>query len=647
MDRISRRRLLEHSVVGTLAGVLGIGTASGQNNGNNGDNSDENGQRNNGNQGTDHREVIVGLVPGHAGEVRRQASEVHRELDFGQRGEALSITVPEQALRGLVNNPNVRYIEENDEMEMFGASVPYGISLTDAYDAIDQEFTGEDVSIAILDTGIDPAHETLSENIGDGWAASDAECGTDDFWGSSSSCEEDWDDDNGHGTHVAGTAAAAMNDVGVLGVSPDATLHAVKVLTGMGSGSFDDIAAGIEWAVDNDLDVLNLSLGGPQSATVDTALAYAADNDAVIVAAAGNEGPDSDSVSSPASHPEVIAVSATDENDELADFSSRGPEVDIAAPGVDVLSTMPDDEYAENSGTSMAAPHVAGAAASVLSAGASNRDGVRTVLEQSADDIGLEPTESGNGRLNVLDAVDKVDDEVEEDEPPEDVTIDIRTDPATSVGDSTANLNGLLADFDLGDSDADGVEVWFEYGIVGTGFPNVSASAVFEEPTGFYLELTHLDEATHYEFRAHAAAAGLEKTGGVESFETDVDDGYCYVTTATARDHHTLNSLRRFRDDSMQNSRIGRALIRLYYWISPSIASTLEDHPDSRSHRFTRSVIELCATLSNRQRASTSRLEQTSLGVGITGLYLFGLGVATTGHVAIRAKKRLLDLISG
>ena len=356
---------------------------------------------------------IVGVEPGAASIAREQASEVDRVLDFGGVGEAVSGRFPEEALRGLRNNPNVRYVEKNGRMQALGETVPYGIEITDADDAIDEGYTGDGVDVAILDTGIDPHHETLEENLGTGWAATEAECDTSDDCEPSflcpsngiGTCYEDWDDDNDHGTHVAGTAAAAMNNVGVKGVAPDATLHAVKVLDCCGSGSFEDIAAGIEWATDQGHDVINMSLGGPESETVNDAVEYAAANNVVIVAAAGNDGECEDCVGHPAAHPEVIAVSATDEDDEFADFSSQGPEVDIAAPGDDVLSSVARDEYAEMPGTSMASPHVAGAAATVIANGTTDREAVRSQLEDAAEDLGLSEERQGAGRLNVYEAV--------------------------------------------------------------------------------------------------------------------------------------------------------------------------------------------------------------------------------------------------
>ncbi|MDG5758685.1 S8 family serine peptidase [Natronococcus sp. A-GB1] len=372
-------------------------------------------------------EYVVGVYPDRGLEQARKAADaVRRELDFGSIGRAVAGRFSENAIEGLENNPNVRYVEPNGLMWALGQETPYGIEQVDADLAIDDGETGAGVSVAIIDTGIDAAHETLAENLGEGYATADAacttSCGSGPFGGGNDidDCLEEWDDDNDHGTHCAGTAGAADDGTGVLGVAPDVTLHAVKALQCDGGGTLDDIAAGIQWSADQGHDVQNMSLGSDtDSDVIRDAVQYADERGVVMVAAAGNDGPCSDCVGYPAAYDEVIAVSATDENDDLADFSSTGPEVDIAAPGVDVLSTVPRDDYAEFSGTSMACPHVAGAAATLIAAGTDPTD-VRDELTAAADDIGLDDNEQGTGRLNVADALEIEDDEDDDDEDDDD-----------------------------------------------------------------------------------------------------------------------------------------------------------------------------------------------------------------------------------
>ncbi len=177
-------------------------------------------------------------------------------------------------------------------------------------------------------------------------------------------------DDFGHGTHVAGiTAAATNNGFGIAGISWGARVMPVRVLDQYGNGWYSDIAAGIIYAVDNGAKIINLSLGGAATSEnaqpLCEAAAYAQQKGALLVAAAGNTGA---AVLYPAACDGVLAVAATDRTDQRAVFSNFGPEVDLAAPGVDIYSTWPWlDGYFIKSGTSMAAPHVSGVAALVWS----------------------------------------------------------------------------------------------------------------------------------------------------------------------------------------------------------------------------------------------------------------------------------------
>jgi subtilisin family serine protease len=179
----------------------------------------------------------------------------------------------------------------------------------------------------------------------------------------------DADDDNGHGTHVAGIAAAETNNTeGSAGVGWDCMILPVKVMDSEGSGYYSWIIEGIRWATDNGAHVINLSLGGEADATsLEAAIAYAVSKGTVCVASAGNDG---NSVLYPAAYDNCLAVAATDNTDNRPDWSNPGPEIDVAAPGDAVLSCVPTWFFGEDSfpyafgfGTSMAAPHVAGLAA--------------------------------------------------------------------------------------------------------------------------------------------------------------------------------------------------------------------------------------------------------------------------------------------
>ncbi len=474
---------------------------------------------------TDQVEVNVGFANERGrGAAERAADSVKREFNF----DAMTIRASAEAVEGLENNPNIRYVEENGRMHAYDQETPYGIEITDADVAIDDGNTGDGVSIAILDTGIDAQHETLEENLGEGWATDEAACTTDcgggPFGGGNDidECLEEWDDDNDHGSHCAGTAAAADNGEGVLGVAPDATLHAVKVLECDGGGGFDGIAAGIEWSADQGHEVQSMSLGADSdSDVVSDAIEYAVERNTVLVAAAGNDGECTDCVGFPARHPEVIAVSATDEDDELADFSSTGPEVELAAPGVDTLSTVPRDDYAEFSGTSMACPHVSGAAATLIADGTTDREEVREQLKEAADDIGLDDNEQGAGRLNVAAAVDaESDDDDDDDDDEEEENVSVSTDGATDVGESSATLNGEVTELD-GTDEAD---VGFEYGESGGDLSNSADAGTVSSTGAFDAAVDGLDSDTEYEFRAVAETGEDSDEGGVVSFTTDEEE---------------------------------------------------------------------------------------------------------------------------
>lgn len=258
--------------------------------------------------------------------------------------------------------------------------IPWGISRVNA-PKVWTTTTADPIKVAIVDTGIDIKHPDLKENLKGGVNA---------IWATSS-----YTDDNGHGTHVAGTVAAVNNNFGVVGVGPKIDLYAVKVLDRKGSGYLSDVIEGLDWAIANGMQVVNMSLGTSSDVqSFHDAVARVNAAGIVQVAAAGNSG---GAVNYPAAYSEVIAVSATDQADVIASWSSRGAEVDLAAPGVSIYSTYKGSAYSTLSGTSMASPHVAGAAALVLSIPTKcdyNSDGkcspaeVQQRLEETARDLG-------------------------------------------------------------------------------------------------------------------------------------------------------------------------------------------------------------------------------------------------------------------
>ena len=267
-------------------------------------------------------------------------------------------------------------------MHAVGEVTPWGVDRIDA-DLVWSNNKGNGVKIAIIDTGIDKDHPDLQANIKGGvnfvskpsWRPADP---------------EKWDDDNGHGTHCAGIVAAVDNDIGVIGVAPEAYLYGVKVLDRTGSGYESDVIAGIQWSSDNGMQVISMSLcSSSDSPPLEGACNAAAGAGIVVVAAAGNSGSGDDTVNYPGKYGSVIAVSATDDTDAIASFSSRGAEVELAAPGVSIYSTYKGGGYATMDGTSMACPHVAGTAALVIASGITGSDAVRARLGDTAKDLGV------------------------------------------------------------------------------------------------------------------------------------------------------------------------------------------------------------------------------------------------------------------
>ena len=284
--------------------------------------------------------------------------------------------------------------------------LPWGVNRTDA-DLAWGSYNGSGVDIAIIDTGIDKDHQDLLANLAGGINF----VGKGPSWNRKVDSTK-WGDDNGHGTHVAGTAAAVDNDIGVIGVAPGASLWAVKVLDRTGSGYLSDVIAGIYWAADNGMEVINLSLGidkdtldqySNDKQALQDAVDYAYNIGVVVVAAAGNEGAGEDTVIYPARFDSVIAVAATDYNNDRASWSSTGPAVELAAPGLNIYSTWNDGYYNTISGTSMAAPHVAGTAALVISSGVTDASQVRDVLQTTADYLG-DPSLYGYGLVDAEEA---------------------------------------------------------------------------------------------------------------------------------------------------------------------------------------------------------------------------------------------------
>lgn len=234
--------------------------------------------------------------------------------------------------------------------------IPKGVELIQA-PKIWNETKGKGVTIAVMDTGCDISHPDLKSRIIGGRNFTDDDGSNPDIYA----------DYNGHGTHVSGTIAAEENDAGVAGVAPEASLLIVKVLNKNGSGQYDWIINGIHYAIEQKVDVISMSLGGPNNVPeLYEAVKKAVDNNILVVCAAGNEGDgdySTDEYAYPGCYNEVISVGAINLQRDSSDFTNSHNEIDLVAPGEEILSTFLNGKYATLSGTSMAAPHVSGALA--------------------------------------------------------------------------------------------------------------------------------------------------------------------------------------------------------------------------------------------------------------------------------------------
>ena len=243
---------------------------------------------------------------------------------------------------------------------------PKGVELIQAASIWEDSNQGDGIVIAVIDTGIETDHPDLKDQIIDGQNF------TSDYDGDPNIFE----DNNGHGTHVSGTIAASLNNDGIVGVAPKAKILSLKALTGDGAGNYEWIINAINYAVEwrgpqqERVRVISMSLGGPEDVPeMHKAIQNAVSQDISVVVAAGNEGDGSEDTfeyAYPGKYNEVIQVGAVDHNLTLAPFTNTNEEIDLVAPGVEVISTYLGNKYASLSGTSMAIPHIAGAIALLI-----------------------------------------------------------------------------------------------------------------------------------------------------------------------------------------------------------------------------------------------------------------------------------------
>ncbi|MCU4743670.1 S8 family peptidase [Halobacteria archaeon AArc-m2/3/4] len=413
---LSRRQLLQGVGAGVAAGVLGtVGSAS----------------------ASDTSRVFVhpdgGLLGGLLDVVESVGGTTVLEYD---NFDFVVAEVPSNRLDDLLSAPGIASIEDDDET---GIPDGWSPSLLDVLlppdrtdcsthpeqraswgherigaDAVESDGTG--VDIGILDTGIQTDHCSVSVAGGRNFTAA--------------GMPGDYEDRHGHGTHVAGVAGAVDNDLGVVGTAPNANLYAVKVLDDDGQGRYSELIAGIDWCVEHDVELISMSLGGEaESDALAKAIETAHSAGHLLLSAAGNEGNpgngscDAETMSYPATHEDVLAVAAMNEDDTLASYSSVGAAVDLLAPGTNIVSSVTDNRYAEASGTSMACPFVTGVAALVWERhegdGPGPNEAVRRTLTETAEPV-LGSCEEGHGLVDAraaLDANGVAEDDAVENEP--------------------------------------------------------------------------------------------------------------------------------------------------------------------------------------------------------------------------------------
>ncbi|MDD1657783.1 MAG: S8 family serine peptidase [Methanomicrobiales archaeon] len=323
--------------------------------------------------------ILLELTPKEAKELSRQ-----RDILFVEENHEVQLLDAPRGLNMAELGKNGRYPDLSTIIQYDGVvpeeEIQYGIRMMGAEKYHRQGYFGKGVKIGIIDTGIDYDHPDL--RVAGGYS----------FWRR----DPNYRDIVFHGTHVAGIIAAQHNGFGVAGLAPDAEIYSLAVFNPLGMASLGAIIDAIEWCMDHDIDIINMSFGSvvPSPALKDACDRAYADG-ILLVAAAGNAGRgDYNTVTYPARLDSVIAVSAIDASEKIASWSSRGPEVELAAPGVEILSTFTYPDYYQHtyeylSGTSMACPHVVGLAALILGANPGMTPAeVRRRLVEFARDVG-------------------------------------------------------------------------------------------------------------------------------------------------------------------------------------------------------------------------------------------------------------------
>lgn len=324
---------------------------------------------------TDHERVIVTFESQIDKELLTDLDvEIHHSYELFP---TVAISASQNQIERLKANDNVVSIKEDTTVKVVEQKIDYGIGLTNTKNAWKADLTGEGVKVAVIDTGVSITHPDLNIAGGKSFVESDST----------------YNDIDGHGTHVAGIIAAQNNNIGSVGVAPSVSLYALRAMVG-DVGDASSISAAVEWAILNNMDIINLSITG-NSEEPNPLLAkminIAYNKGILIVAAAGNY---SGTVRYPAKLNSVIGVGAVNSNEDRAGFSPTGPNLEMVAPGFEIYSSFTTngiDTYTKLSGTSMATPYVVGVLALYKEAlpQVSNKD-LRKILHLKAIDLGME-----------------------------------------------------------------------------------------------------------------------------------------------------------------------------------------------------------------------------------------------------------------
>ncbi|MEG7283173.1 S8 family peptidase [Bacillus sp. 0909A] len=301
---------------------------------------------------------------------------------------AVAVKADQKTVKEFKQDPDILYVEnnvtftaaDNTDLKILSEDADnsdnfeqWNLEPIQVKQAWKEGLTGKNVKIAVIDSGISP-HDDLS--ISGGYSAV--------------SYTSSYKDDNGHGTHVAGIIGAKHNGYGIDGVAPEAQIYAVKALDQNGSGDLQGLLKGIDWSIANGMDIVNMSLGtSSDSQILHDAMDKAYEKGVLLVAASGNDG-NGKPVNYPAAYSSVVAVSATDQHNHLAAFSTTGNEVEFSAPGTDITSTYLHQYYATGSGTSQATPHAAAMFALLKQRDPGHTNvQLRALMEKNIVDLGM------------------------------------------------------------------------------------------------------------------------------------------------------------------------------------------------------------------------------------------------------------------